>query len=48
MPAWAKIVTIHQLLVHSSGIINYTSLPDFEKQKFAKNSDLINFFKKHN
>ncbi len=48
MPAWAKTVTIHQLLVHSSGITNYTSLPDFEKQKFPKNSDLITFFKKHN
>lgn len=48
MPSWAKTVTIHQLLVHSSGITNYTSLPDFEKQKFPKNSDLINFFKKHN
>lgn len=48
MPAWAKTVTIHQLLVHSSGITDYTSLPDFEKQKFPKNSDLITFFKKHN
>jgi len=47
MPAWARIVTIHQLLVHSSGITNYTSLPDFEKKKFPKNSDLITFFKKH-
>jgi CubicO group peptidase (beta-lactamase class C family) len=48
MPAWAKTVTLHQLLVHSSGITNYTSLPDFEQQKFPKNSDLISFFKKHN
>lgn len=47
MPAWANTVTIHQLLVHSSGIPNYTSLPDFEKQKFPKNSDLISFFKTH-
>jgi len=47
MPAWANTVTIHQLLVHSSGITNYTSLPDFEKQKFPKNSDLIAFFKNH-
>jgi len=45
MPVWANTVTIHQLLVHSSGITNYTSLPDFEKQKFPKNSDLIAFFK---
>lgn len=47
MPAWAKNITIHQLLVHSSGITNYTSLPDFKKQKFPKQSDLITFFKKH-
>lgn len=47
MPSWAKTVTIHQLLVHSSGIINYTSLPNFEKQKFPKPSDLVAFFKNH-
>src|SRR6185312_5595307 len=47
MPAWAKTVTIHQLLVHSSGITNYTSLPDFEKQKFPTSSDLVTFFKNH-
>lgn len=47
MPAWANTVTMHQLLVHSSGITNYTSLPDFEKQKFPKNLDLITFFKEH-
>lgn len=47
MPAWAKRITIHQLLVHSSGIPNYTSLPNFEKQKFVKNSDLVTFFKTH-
>lgn len=47
MPAWASKVTIHQLLVHSSGIPNYTSLPTFENQKFSKNSDLVNFFKGH-
>lgn len=45
MPSWAKTVTIHQLLVHSSGIKNYTSLPDFDKQKFPEPSDLISFFK---
>lgn len=45
MPAWASKVTIHQLLIHASGIPNYTSLDDFEKQKFSKSSDLINFFK---
>lgn len=47
IPAWAGTVTIHQLLIHSSGIPNYTSLPEFEKQKFSKSSDLINFFKGH-
>src|SRR5437868_1098669 len=45
MPAWARTVTIHQLLVHSSGIKNYTSLPDYEKQTFPKHSDLISYFK---
>lgn len=47
MPAWASVVTIHQLLIHASGIPNYTSLPDFEKQKFFKNSEIVNFFKGH-
>gem|GEM_PF-2138076 len=47
MPTWANTVTIHQLLVHSSGITNYTSLPDFEKQKFLKDSDIVSFFKNH-
>lgn len=47
MPAWASNVTIHQLLIHASGIPNYTSLPEFEKQRFFKNSELINFFKSH-
>jgi CubicO group peptidase (beta-lactamase class C family) len=30
MPAWADIITPHQLLIHSSGIVNYTSLPEFK------------------
>src|ERR1700722_18724316 len=30
MPVWASVVTIHQLLIHSSGIPNYTSLPEYE------------------
>jgi CubicO group peptidase (beta-lactamase class C family) len=47
MPDWANKVTIHQLLVHSSGIPNYTSLPEFEHQRFPKNSEIINFFKGH-
>lgn len=47
MPIWASAVTVHQLLVHSSGIKNYTSLPDFEKQRFTKKADLVSFFKNH-
>lgn len=47
MPEWAKVITIHQLLVHSSGIINYNSLPDFNKQKFSNHSEIITFFKNH-
>jgi len=47
MPTWASAVTVHQLLVHSAGITNYTSLPDFEKQQFTKKSDLVSFFKNH-
>jgi len=47
MPDWAKKITVHQLLVHSSGIPNYTSLPEFENKTFPKNSDIINFFKGH-
>ncbi len=46
-PDWINLVTIHQLLIHSSGIPNYTSLPEYEKQKFSINSELINFFKGH-
>ena len=29
-PEWTKIITVHQLLIHSSGLINYTSLPEFK------------------
>lgn len=47
MPEWANVVTVHQLLVHSSGIANYTSLPEFEKQKSPLASDLVGFFKNH-
>lgn len=47
LPDWASKVTIHQLLVHSSGITNYNSLPEFENQKFSKKSEIINFFKSH-
>jgi len=47
LPDWASKVTIHQLLVHSSGIMNYNTLPEFENQKFSKKSEIINFFKSH-
>ncbi|NNM59959.1 MAG: beta-lactamase family protein [Legionellales bacterium] len=47
MPSWAKRVTLHQLLIHSSGISNYTGLPDFENKAFPKPSDLVDFFKTH-
>lgn len=47
MPTWAITITIHQLLVHSSGIPNYTSLPEYEKQKFSNTAELVNFFKSH-
>lgn len=48
MPAWADTVNLHQLLVHSSGIPNYTSLPGFdESQKNMKAVDIISFFKTH-
>jgi len=47
MPSWAKEVTVHQLLNHTSGIVNYTSLPDFDKQKLPKTSDIVTFFKNH-
>lgn len=29
MPEWAKRVTLHQLLTHTSGIVNYTNLDSF-------------------
>ncbi|MDX1902031.1 MAG: serine hydrolase domain-containing protein [Gammaproteobacteria bacterium] len=47
MPKWANIVTLHQLLIHSSGIINYTSLPEF-KDTFLnppKMPALVSYFK---
>lgn len=47
MPEWAHTITLHQLLVHSSGIPNYTSLPGFDGQKNMSAIDIINFFKIH-
>ncbi len=47
MPAWANIITLHHLLVHSSGIVNYNSLPGFNNQKFTTAADIISYFKNH-
>lgn len=47
MPKWADTVNLHQLLVHSSGIPNYTSLPGFDSQKNMNAIDIISFFKTH-
>jgi CubicO group peptidase (beta-lactamase class C family) len=47
MPAWANTITLHHLLVHSSGIVNYNSLPGFNNQKFTTSSDIISYFKNH-
>ncbi|VVC75356.1 Penicillin-binding protein 4* [Aquicella siphonis] len=47
MPEWADTVTLHQLLVHSSGIPNYTSLPGFDSLKNMNDVDIISIFKIH-
>lgn len=46
MPAWADQVTLHHLLTHSSGIVDYTALPgygEFYKQPHTT-EELIQFF----
>ncbi len=49
MPKWAKITTLHHLLTHTSGIVNYTNLDFFWKNLYiSENSsivDLVNLFK---
>lgn len=47
MPFWAQEITLHQLLTHSSGIANITSLPGFAKFRDSPPSiaELISFFK---
>jgi CubicO group peptidase (beta-lactamase class C family) len=47
MPEWASTVTIHQLLVHSSGIVNVTSLPEYKDvyENPPNISTLIGYFK---
>ncbi len=47
MPEWADTVSLHQLLVHSSGIPNYTSLPGFDSKKNMSAMDIVTFFKTH-
>lgn len=50
MPEWASIVTLHQLLTHTSGIINYTDLDSFWDDLYPTENpsilDLMNLFKK--
>lgn len=45
IPEWAHTITLHQLLNHTSGIPNYTSLPDFEKMTFLSPAQLVSCFK---
>lgn len=45
MPEWVSTVTLHQLLVHSSGIPNYTSLPGFDNKQAQSAQSLVTFFK---
>jgi CubicO group peptidase (beta-lactamase class C family) len=40
MPSWANVITPHQLLVHSSGIQNYTQLPELKKPLVESFKDL--------
>jgi len=47
IPKWANIITLHHLLTHSSGLVNYTSLPAF-KDIFLNPPEmpaLVSFFK---
>ncbi len=48
MPNWAKEVTVHQLLQHSSGIQSYTSFPEYKETFFSSppgQVELIALFK---
>ena len=49
MPEWANIVTLHNLLEHSSGIANLTDLHGYMELSVDqfKVSDLVSFFKDH-
>ena len=46
VPAWAHEVTIHHLLTHSSGLVDYVTLPGFEEfyQQSHTTKELIQFF----
>lgn len=42
MPEWASVVTLHQLLTHTSGIVNYTNLDSFWNNLYSsKNPSMI-------
>lgn len=41
MPEWAKVVTLHHLLTHTSGIINYTALNAYNDLCSSVNPELI-------
>lgn len=45
MPEWANQINVHQLLVHSSGIPNYTSLPGFNNQLAVSATALVTLMK---
>lgn len=47
MPFWAREITLHQLLTHSSGLANVTALPGFAKFRDSPPNiqDLVGFFK---
>jgi CubicO group peptidase (beta-lactamase class C family) len=50
VPEWATIVTLHQLLTHTSGIVNYTDLALFWDNLYPTENpsilNLMNLFKK--
>jgi len=47
MPKWATTITVHQLLTHTSGIPNFTSLPEYQNsiEKPLEVSGVVNYFK---
>ncbi|MBY0272981.1 MAG: beta-lactamase family protein [Alphaproteobacteria bacterium] len=49
IPEWAELVTLHHLLTHTSGIVNYTDLDSFYETIFLLENpsilDLVSLFK---